>query len=443
MKKCLIYLLILSFWRVGAQTSNITPKDLRVIENQYREAKKMGDSKAISDAASLAGDIHLQLKNYKRSVDYLLVAKAIYKTEKNTKNLAKVSCRLAENYYRSGNNKRYKDYITLAQQLIGKDTLSAEYLLLLDTQIGYFRAKKKLPQAQYLIDRKAQLQRPAATPKLREAEIQAPVVSKPVQGEQKTTLKPNVEPYAIRNEKGIDDVILALAVAVAAFSFGGLIYYFYKDHRRKLGQRTQFNAMQSQLLENIAQAIRNSGSTQTIANQLNQLSEITAEKKQPDFNPESIGPLLQATVAPFQRQAEQQNIAVISNIETSSEAHLVDKETVENILSLLWTEALSHSKPQNSLYFSAMIDKKQLDIRISYPCGTIGKDQLSRLFESFYNASAEYYPNPVGFALLDALVTWYDGKIDATLDGDLLRISIRLPLTETRRQPKLTPALVL
>ena len=209
---------MLSLWNVDAQTITLTPKDLRVVENQYREAKKTGDLNAISEAASLAGTIHLQLKNYKRSVDYLLVAKEIYKSEKNSKNLAKVSCRLAENYYRSGNNKRYKDYIALAQQLIGKDTLSAEYLLLLDTQIGYFKAKKKMPQAQYLIDRKAQLQRPVTTEKLPEAQASTPVASKPIQVEQKTMLKPAVEKYPLRNGKGIDDVILALAVAIAALS---------------------------------------------------------------------------------------------------------------------------------------------------------------------------------------------------------------------------------
>ena len=439
MKKIVVLFFVL--WNFQAEAQPSSPKSaLPVPEAQYRAAKQSGDAGKIADAAVLAGEAHLQSANYKRSIDFFLVAKDIYKSQNNAKGLSEVSCRLAENYYRSGNAKRYQDYIALAQQLIGKDTLSSQYELLLDTQIGYYQAKKKFRQVKYLSERKARLH---TNPQLK-------TVAKPQAPEPKAIKKPvTVSKVAIAPlEKQSNNLIVFFAIAIAALCIGCLIYYFRKDRQRKLSFKKQLEQQDSQLLANISQALSNAGGNRRlvldIGQHLHLLSEIKAEKKVPDFAMEPVGPLLQSLSAPFLEAASQQRIEVISNIDPAATPQLVDKNTLETVFYIIWSEALLHTAEQQTLYFSATVENQQLALRISYPCGPITEKHLPHLLDSLYMALDGKYPNPVGFALLQSIVTWYDGKIELALDANLLRIMIRLPLAQMQqKQPKTVPGLVL
>lgn len=434
MKKNLILLLMVSAFHAGAQNTKHTIPELPALEAQYRSAKKDGNPNTIADAAFLAGQAHQQSANFKRSIDYLLVAKAIYKSENDSKNLAQASCLLATNYHRLGNDKRYKDYIALAQQLIGKDTLSAGYELLLDTQIGYYQAKGKPMQLKYLKAIKARLH---AVPEAEPAKPEAvPLKKNPVVAK-KTMAKPKPSTHPIA-AKSHTDYLLALAIALFALAAGSLIYYFYKERRRKLVFSAKQEIGDAQLLANISQAIRNADGhperISAIAEQTKLLSELKNGKKQPQFAPVPIGPLLQSITAPYLQNATRQNTDVIANITVDVDEKLVDQNTLETILQLLWSEPLQ-AAVQQSVYFSATIEQEQLDLRISYPSGPVTEKHLPQLLESLFLPDTENYPNPVGFALLDGLVAWYDGKIEVSLDGSLLRIAIRLPLSETQRKP--------
>lgn len=456
MKKILILLLFFPAWFSGAQTALILPE----LEAIYRDAKKNGNAKAIADAAVPVGKMHLELRNYKRSTDYLLVAKNIYKSQNDVKNLAKVCGLLAQNYYKTGNNKRYNDYIALGEQLVGNDTLSPVYLSLLDTRIGYYKARKKAKQAQYLESRKAQLLAQLHAPKL-VAEKPAPakttpaIQSKAKPGAAKTDTKIVSEPPKSDPKKTtqtaipavhIDNVLL-LSVSIGVFSFAGLIFFVYRDHRRKVIYRINTDVLQSKLLANISKTIAetsaNTAYNQALAGQLSQLSKLKADDVLPVFEQENVGQIIQSAAVPFMQHAAMHRISVVSNLEQKNEKQTVDKTTLETICNILFSDAIQHTQAGDSVYFSVTTERNNLHLRLSYPRGPMSKKEAKNLLDGLYATNGNSL-NAVGFALIKASVEWLGGKAETALDGNLLRVVIKMPLTgETARAPKQVPAVVL
>lgn len=452
MKKTLILLLVFVAWSSGAQT---TPK-LPELEAIYRNAKQKGDAQAIADAAVPVGEAYLHAKNYKRSMDYLLVAKNIYQSQNQPKKLAKVCALFAENYYKSGNNKRYNDYIALGEQLIGKDTLSAEYLGLLDTRIGYYKARKKTKQVQYLESRKAQLlvQQQALPAKITVGKTPPIALPKTIPASAKAQPKVAVSPKKEPNKMPQTaipavhtDNVLLLSVSIGILSFAGLIFFTYRDHRRKVIYQANTEALQSKLLANISKAIGEAApdpqSTQTLASQLAQFSGLKAAAVIPVFEQQNVGQIIQSAAVPFMQHAAMHRVSVISNIEQKNEKLPVDKASLETICAVLFSDAIKHTQTGDSVYFSVNTEKSRLHLRFSYPRGPLTKKEAKNLFDGLYAPDGNTR-NAVGFALVKALVEWLGGKVETALDGNLLRIVIKMPLTgETVRTPKQIPAVVL
>lgn len=437
MKKILIIILTLYIGLVHAQGSDQAL--LIEAERQYRQAKAHDDLPTVASTAVRAGEIHLQNKNFKRSTDFLLVSKEIYQKQNDSLQLAKVSCLLAENYYRTGNAKRYRDYIALAEQMLGKKTHLPEYLLLIDTQIGYYSLNNKPKQVQYLTDLKAQLQ----TPQTAKTSLVAPNTNEPVAAPtpQSAPLDASIGQEPVTEASGqidLHQLAMILAVSIATLSFIGLLYFSYKDRRRSLEQKKNMEVMQSQILENLSRAIKgvgHNGNLSQISTQLADMSLIKAGQKPAKFVLEPVGPFMQSVAAPFLERAAQKNLIVISNLERSGAKQYLDKDTLETIVDLLANEALANSQPGDKLYFSATVEKGRLHLRMSYPHGPVNKASLPHLFEDLDFSHPERH-NPVSFALLGTLVDWYDGEIAATHDGEQLRISVVLPLTEPVRHLK-------
>ena len=445
MKKYLIYCMILAMSAVRGQHG---PQSLSDTERQYRQAKVHEDLPTVASTATQAGALYLQSKNYKRSTDYLLVAKDIYKKQRDSVALARVSCLLAQNYWASGNAKRFKDYTDLAAQLLKKQTHLPEYLLLLDTQIAYFESKGKTKQAQYLIDEKMRLtaqNTPIATAATAPAQAAAVPAVQPARSKEENlaVTAPEDEIVSTTSTLDLDQLAMLLAISIAVVSFIGMIYFSYRDRNRTLAQQRDLKTLQAQMIGNLSRAVESLESDRELKNlsrQLAAISMIKAGQKQPGFIAEPVGPFVQTLVAPFLERAAAKNVKVISNLERSAVKQLLDKETVQALFDLIADEALAQTSFGDKIYLSVTIEKARLRMRVSYQHVLLEKEALDELFSDLEHTKS-LRRNPVGFALLGALTHWYRGSAQATHDGQMLSICVELPLSEPARSVRQMAAL--
>ncbi|SCY97019.1 sensor histidine kinase [Flavobacterium caeni] len=438
------YLILVLFLVVGiAHGQTDAHLSIAEAEQQYREAKVNEDPPTVAWMATQAGELHLQSKNFKRAHDYFLVAKEIYQKKKDSVQLGKVSCLLAQHYLETGNVKRYRDYVTLAEQLMGKKKHLPEYLLLLDTQIAYYQSRGKAKQVQYLSDLKAGLQQPAAPTSAVAAKPAAPISVTTAKAPETASAEESELPVVATSTINLDQLAMILAIAIAAISFIGLIYFSYRDRRRSIEQAKNLETMQARMIENLSRAVDSIESGRELSSLSKQLADISLVKtgqKRADFELEPIGPFVQSVVASFLARAEQTKRNVVSNLEQSRVKQLLDKKTVQTIFDLIGTEALAQTPADGKIYLSATVEKSKLRFRVSYPHEPLDKEVLDKLFENLEDTQAQRR-NPVGFALLGTLVDWYGGAVDASHDGQLLKISVELPLSEPKRKTRQMAAL--
>lgn len=176
---------------------------------------------------------------------------------------------------------------------------------------------------------------------------------------------------------------------------------------------------------------KNSNRMLELVDQLLELSKIDSGKLQLLLKEGNISTFLNAIVETFEYQAKENQLTFNSFIEKNSKNHYFDKDVIEKIVTNLLSNALKYTPKNKSIHFTSSIENKRLKIIVSNSGSEIKKEELTKLFERFYQKNETQKGVGIGLALVKELVDLYEGKIETQVKNGTLSFTVEIPLEST------------
>lgn len=183
----------------------------------------------------------------------------------------------------------------------------------------------------------------------------------------------------------------------------------------------------------------NSARMLELVDQLLQLSKIDNGNLKLLLKNGNIGSFLNSIIEPFEFDAKENEIIFSSNIQKSTINHLFDKDVIEKIVTNLISNAFKYSSKNETITFSSSETESNLKIVISNTGSDLKKEDLSKLFERFYQKNETNQGVGIGLALVKELVDLYKGKIETTLENNKLSFIVQLPLSISNENAVVIP----
>ena len=165
-----------------------------------------------------------------------------------------------------------------------------------------------------------------------------------------------------------------------------------------------------------------------LVNQLLQLSKIDSGNLKLILKEENAGHFLNSIIESFEFQAKENNINFITRIEKNTQNHYFDKDIIEKIATNLLTNAFKYAADKAQIIFTSCIENENLKIIVSNSESHLKKEELSKLFERFYQKEENQQGFGIGLALVKELLDLYKGKIETRLENKLLSFIVTIPL---------------
>jgi CheY-like chemotaxis protein/AraC-like DNA-binding protein len=175
---------------------------------------------------------------------------------------------------------------------------------------------------------------------------------------------------------------------------------------------------------------KNSNRMLELVDQLLELSKLDSGKLKLILKEGNIGLFLHSIVESFTFQAKENKLLFTSTIEKNKENHHFDKDVIEKIVTNLLSNAIKYTSENEKIDFSSTIVDNQLRLVVSNSGSTIKKEEVSKLFERFYQKNETQQGVGIGLALVKELVDLYKGTIATTLENGKLSFMVNVPLTE-------------
>jgi len=425
----------------------------------FEYAEKNNQEGMLNNAALPLGEAWQKKGDYKKSIHYLEIAKAISKKNSNNEFLIKIYNLSARNYLRTTNFKRYNDFIIACEDLLQKNPDDAQNLELLKTKIEFAKANKKFDEALALTQMRDNLQQ-KIDQKAEEDSFEDFETKYQSEKKAQQIKLLSVEKQLAEKQKNTQLVIFG-AIVLLLIIAGFMIYAAYRNRIRTAEKLREINQMKSKFFANISHEFRtpltlikspiqnlkasktdydqqkqlalidkNADRMLELVNQLLELSKIDSGHFKLILKEDALDNFLSSIIEPFEYQAKEHSISFISNIEKTGNQYF-DKDVIEKIVTNLLSNALKYTVNKQPVYFSGTIEKKQLHLRISNSGTDLKKEDLPKLFERFYQKNENQNSSGIGLALVKELVDLYNGSVEAALDGQTLRFLVKLPLDET------------
>ncbi len=165
-----------------------------------------------------------------------------------------------------------------------------------------------------------------------------------------------------------------------------------------------------------------------LVDQLLELSKLDSGSLQLILKEGNIALFLNSILELFAYQAKESNIFFSSNVQINTENHYFDKDIIEKIISNLLSNALKYTSESEKINFESKIENNHLRILVSNSGSDIKKEEVSKLFERFYQKNQTNQGVGIGLALVKELVELYKGKIETNLENSVLSFIIYIPL---------------
>lgn len=173
---------------------------------------------------------------------------------------------------------------------------------------------------------------------------------------------------------------------------------------------------------------KNSTRMLELVDQLLELSKLDSGSLQLILKEGNIALFLNSILESFAYQAKESNISFTSNISKNVENHYFDKDIIEKIITNLLSNAIKYTSANEKITFDSNIENNLLLVTISNSGSDIKKEEVSKLFERFYQKYQTNQGVGIGLALVKELVELYNGKIETKLENDILSFIVFLPL---------------
>lgn len=241
------------------------------------------------------------------------------------------------------------------------------------------------------------------------------------------------------------------------------IFYMYRNKIRTANKISELNEMKSRFFANISHEFRtpltlikspmqqlqatatdekqksqlnlvdkNADRMLELVDQLLELSKLDSGAFQLILKEGNLSDFLKSVAEPFVFQAKENKLLFYTNIQTNNQNHFFDKDVIQKIVSNLLSNALKYTPENHSIYFTSSIEKDNLLLSVSNSGVKLKKEELSKLFERFYQKTNAENGVGIGLALVKELVDLYQGNISTSLDKDKLTFNSSLPLTVSK-----------
>ena len=142
----------------------------------------------------------------------------------------------------------------------------------------------------------------------------------------------------------------------------------------------------------------------------------------------NITVLLKQIVSAFQYKANQKNIKIKSNIQDIKQVWF-DKDVIEKVTSNLLSNAVKYAPKESEIIFDVNLQDDVLVLSIVNSSDRVGRKDLSKLFQRFYQDNKLSDGVGVGLALVRDLVNLSKGSIIANnIDDNKIQFTVTLPI---------------
>lgn len=250
-----------------------------------------------------------------------------------------------------------------------------------------------------------------------------------------------------------------LAIIVFLVLLLTLLYYAYKNKIATAHKTKEINDLKSRFFTNISHEFRtpltliksplqslegsisdqkqrhelalidkNANRMLELIDQLLEISKIESGHLKLILKEGNLGIFLASIIEPFDFEAKENQINFKYSIEKTQQHHYFDKDIIEKIVTNLLSNAFKYSPKNELISFTSTIQNDVLQLRISNTNNELKKEDLSKLFERFYQKNENSKGVGIGLALVKELVAIYNGTLETDIDNHILTFSIGLPL---------------
>lgn len=283
-----------------------------------------------------------------------------------------------------------------------------------------------------------------------------------------------IELLKAKNEVTEKQNYIYIAITGILMLSGIFLFYAYRNKIKTAQKLNELNELKSRFFANISHEFRtpltlikspvqslqaeisnesqkrkldlidkNSNRMLDLVDQLLELSKLDSGNLKLILKEGNIGLFLHSIVESFAFQAKENKLSFSSSIEKNTENHHFDKDVIEKIVSNLLSNALKYTPENESIHFQSTIINNELQLIVSNSGSEMKKEELSKIFERFYQKKENHQGVGIGLALVKELVELYKGKISTTVEKGILSFSVCLPLEKSHQiafiVPKETP----
>ncbi|WP_456442166.1 response regulator [Psychroserpens sp.] len=178
-------------------------------------------------------------------------------------------------------------------------------------------------------------------------------------------------------------------------------------------------------------AKRNSDRLLELVNQLLDLSKIDAGELKLQIQDGKLLQFIAVLADSFSFSAKQKDIQYIVNGRTSDLDYFFDKDAIEKIITNLIANAIKYTPKNEEIIVNFKVDSDRLILEIKNSGSTLAQEEVTNLFERFYQTSEDNTGSGIGLALVKELITLHKGSIDVkNSQNGWLCFSVMLPVDE-------------
>lgn len=167
-----------------------------------------------------------------------------------------------------------------------------------------------------------------------------------------------------------------------------------------------------------------------LVEQMLDLSMIDSGQRKLKIKKGNLSILFNQLISAFQYKAAEKEITILSNIQDLKNVWF-DEDIIEKVVSNLLVNAIKYAPPKTTIVFDANKQEAVMVLSIINNSDNVGKKDLSKLFQRFYQDNKLSDGVGVGLALVRELVTLSKGTIIANnIDNDKIQFTVSLPINK-------------
>ncbi|MEC4005758.1 response regulator [Flavobacterium sp. SUN052] len=406
--------------------------------------------------ANSLGESYLETKDYEKSLYYSNIVIDIYKSKKIGENYGRALKTRALVRLHFNEFDKAKEDIYLAKSLIKNNKLPGYFNEIIEAEIEYLYKTKQFEKAIKAIKTKDSL---GLIIKDRTDLINLNELEAKYQNEKKET---QIKLLSTQNELSKKQKYIYIGLLGLLALIGGLLFYGYRNKIKTAQKLNELNELKSRFFANISHEFRtpltlikspvqslqseikdenqikklnlidtNSTRMLELVDQLLELSKIDSGNLKLILKEGNISNFLFSIIEPFQFQAVENNLTLISNIEKQNQNDYFDKDVIQKIVSNLISNALKYAKPKTEIHFDSIMEYSNLILTFSNETSELKSEDIPKLFERFYQKNEYQNGFGIGLALVKELVDLYRGTLTTDFVDNKLTIHIDLPLEKS------------